>query len=110
MREMLFRGKRRTETEYINGWIEGYYIKSESFVKMSLETTSPNYGKVKSVMYHYILGDSFTRSLSESNGYFHELKTRLGWSEVDPETIGQYTGFDDKNGNKILRQYCKCKI
>ena len=64
MREILFRGKRTNDYE----WIEG-----------SLCTTI----------------DFYTISYFDFEGYYIEEK-------VIPETVGQYTGFTDKNGNKIF--------
>jgi uncharacterized phage protein (TIGR01671 family) len=60
MREILFRGKRLDDGE----WVEGFVIA-------------------------YI--DAPTR-----------MDTNLGLFEVDPATVGQYTGLEDKNGERIF--------
>ena len=67
MREILFRGKRTDNGEWVQGYICRYgWI-----------------GKEKD----YIIPD-----------YASALYT----NEVDPETVGQYTGLTDKNGRKIF--------
>ena len=73
MREILFRGKRIDNGE----WVEGYYVKAldmydeEIHVIMDLDSVFYSYGDV------------------------------TGVNLVDSETICQYTGLTDKNGKKI---------
>lgn len=67
-REILFRGKRVDNSE----WVDGYYVEAEKLNKSGVE-------------------------------YFIIEKVADGRShKVIPETVGQYTGFDDKNGKKIF--------
>lgn len=73
MREILFRGKETDTGE----WVVGFYVNSEG--------------------HHFILPDNvwceFTEPLRiEFDSFF----------EVDPETIGQFTGLVDKDGKRIF--------
>ena len=66
-REILFRGKRKDNRE----WIEGFYFKN------------------------------FDKCYIFSAKYQDNLTTKFIF-EVDPETVGQYTGLTDKNGKKTF--------
>lgn len=66
MREILFRGKRVDNGE----WVEGYY--------------SPCVIPIAGTIGHFI-----------NEGGYRAV-------EIDPETVGQYTGLTDKNGTKIF--------
>lgn len=75
MREILFRGKRIDNGE----WIEGAFLNDRdgSFYICPA---------VSDITY----GDNGNRR-------------RIGcWYKVDPETVGQFTGLTDKNGKKIF--------
>ena len=66
MREILFRGKRKTDNE----WLYGFpYVTRKNAVKI--------------------------------NWYCSEFGS-MRTDEVDPETVGQYTGLTDKNDKKIF--------
>lgn len=67
MREILFRGKRVDNNE----WVYGGYMKNKNGIYIT-DTE------------HYHLNASYKNYL------------------VIPETIGQYTGLEDNNGNKIF--------
>ena len=67
MREILFRGKRLDNGE----WVEGYlYITHNGEHEISI--------------------------------YNDEVNIERWTHEVDPSTIGQYTGLTDKNGNRVV--------
>lgn len=65
MREIIFRGKRLMDGE----WVDGSLFIDEKKEKHEILIGYVNY--------------------------------RIGW-EIDPETVGQYTGLTDKNGKKIF--------
>ena len=69
MREILFRGKRADNGQ----WVNGFYA-------------------------HELQGGHF---ISADEGAWYD-GPMLSYVEVIPETVGQYTGFDDKNGVKIF--------
>ena len=84
MREILFKAKRIGNGK----WVEGYYY------KMS-ETTycfKEDYERKPVPEHHYILQERMTD---------WGLPNQMVQIEIDPETLCQFTGLCDKNGNKI---------
>lgn len=84
MREILFKAKRIDNGE----WVEGYYY------KMS-ETTycfKEDYERKPVPEHHYILQERMTD---------WGLPNQMVQIEIDPETLCEFTGHCDKNGNKI---------
>ena len=76
-REILFRGKRCSDGE----WVYGYYVES----KHSWQGHKPH--------------KSWIVPNAISNGGFFNI---LGRYAVKDDTVGQYTGITDKNGVKIF--------
>ena len=72
MREIKFRGKRIDNGE----WVYGYYWTNE-------------------------IGNHFIKAIKSKNDNFVSNPTTNDF-EVNPETVGQYTGLTDKNGKKIF--------
>ena len=76
MREILFRGKRKDNGE----WVEGFY------------TEVRHYDDNSHVHLFIMIPEKM-----------HDKQNGLGfWEEVIPETVGQFTGLTDKNGKKIF--------
>lgn len=84
MREILFRAKQKDK----GNWVEGYYIRQD-------ETTycfKEDYERHPENTKHYIVFDMPTD---------WGIPNRHLIAEIDPETLCQYTGLTDKNGNRI---------
>lgn len=73
MREIIFRGKRVDNDE----WVYGFYFERVR-----------NYAGLKTVKHCYIKYETWDEGFITF--------------EVKPETVGQFTGLTDKNGNKIF--------
>lgn len=85
MREILFRGKGKTDRR----WYEGYYFALSTTTYCFTEDYAAHPENTK----HYITVERMT-----DWGLPNEhLK-----AEIDPETLGQYTGLKDKNGVRIF--------
>lgn len=79
MREILFRAKRKNWQEFPKEewWVEGSYHHQTDYYGDPCDK-------------HYIIDGTAT----DMEGYGEHY-------EIDPETLCQYTGMNDKNGNRI---------
>ena len=85
MCEIIFRGKEKNTKKWVHG---GYASKSETTYAFA-----EDYEKKPVETKHYIVADEMTD---------WGLPNKLVCYEVIPETIGQYTGLTDKNGQRIF--------
>lgn len=76
----------RAKAKDTNKWIYGYYVKHNT-VMTCFATDDP---KPK----HYIMHDGSACDWG--------FEPPLQMTEIIPETVGQYTGKNDENGNKIF--------
>ena len=76
MREILFRGKRLVD----DNWVEGYYVKASDMFNDD--------------QYDIIVRVDVTVCL--------DIDKFDGYRPVRPETVGQFTGLTDRNGKKIF--------
>ena len=94
MREILFRAKRIDNGE----WVEGFY---SQLPKPSLGATIITNGDLCAEdVSDYIIVSQCKQHSNFSNGYPLEV-VECEYYEIDSETLCQYTGLKDKNGNRI---------
>ena len=80
MREILFRGKRTDNGE----WVEGNLVLSPNADEGYQTIVIPCY-------YNYMYSSDYNNDVGFEK-----------WYKVEPETVGQFTGLTDKNGKKIF--------
>ena len=87
MREILFRGKRLDNGEWVEGGLVLPNHELPDGAGLFLE------GKA------FLCADLYSIRVE---GYGKKMLELAGFVEIDPETVGQYTGLCDKNGKKIF--------
>ena len=85
MREILFRGKTLSNKQ----WVEGSLLKDEK-------------GLCYIGTYLKIEDKTGFKLMAREQGKTHNRFVGMGFVQVDPETVCQFTGLTDKNGVKIF--------
>ena len=70
----LYRGKRRDTGEWVEGYLAGYDL---------ICTEEP-------------------QDVRHATGEYYDQIAYVGFVEVDPDTVGQFTGLPDKDGKRIF--------
>jgi uncharacterized phage protein (TIGR01671 family) len=96
MREIIFRGKRVDNGE----WVYGQYVFANGNSKMLIDRTSskPSEWVYEDICINNHLIVVFTPP--DRQGW--DYGTQFDFYKCDPDTIGQFTGLLDKNGTKIF--------